>query len=427
MRAHWLAFLTANERASRLVNLRGAGAFVESSFLDEGKLLELLKHLSASKAHVSTLTRVHFLLSKQTQRFMGATLDALKRSARFAIHREQELLHGRIQGRINWGKTASQRLSGKIPPGSFVGSVSRKDNDSAENRALKQFLEDCRGDVERAAAAVGSGELKDGLSELRRTVMEALAEPHIRAARPRPEGYLPDLQAVLRNRSEDYRFLGRMILDREALLRRNRLEEIARLLSVGWIQPLLDEDLFELYSLLSTIELFEIHGSFKMERLGLLVTGRNEVAVLRRDEGTTLRVYFDQGPNTFGMSSSAVSEYVRTSQYYPGLTDVSIRRPDLTIQSVKPDGATRVCFVELKESLDKRYIADSLYKCLAYLRDFAELWKPTPAQFPKVMLAVPSDVMFSSTAPANADLAVMRFGPNHAGECWSLLSAALDL
>ena len=47
---------------------------------------------------------------------------------------------------------------------------------------------------------------------------------------------------------------------------------------------------------------------------------------------------------------------------------------------------------------DDEYTRSSVYKCLGYLRDFAELWSATPLQLPKALVLFPTGFEASDAA-----------------------------
>lgn len=94
------------------------------------------------------------------------------------------------------------------------------------------------------------------------------------------------------------------------------------------------------------------------------------------------------------------------------------RRPDIIVRFSTPFAERRL-FVEVKETEDRVYMRDSVYKVLGYLRDFAGIWENFTNQKPKAILffptgvhpysAVETDMMIiSSDRPADLLQAMVR-------------------
>ena len=82
------------------------------------------------------------------------------------------------------------------------------------------------------------------------------------------------------------------------------------------------------------------------------------------------------------------------------------RRPDILVKFTTPYSERRV-LIEVKETEDPTYMRDSVYKVLAYLRDFASLWEGLAHQKPKAILVFPfgikPDGPISDVALVSAD------------------------
>jgi hypothetical protein len=76
---------------------------------------------------------------------------------------------------------------------------------------------------------------------------------------------------------------------------------------------------------------------------------------------------------------------------YEGLS-VSERRPDILVRLYLASGIEHRVIVEIKETVDAQYKRDSIYKAMAYLRDFSQLWDNVPDQSPRAILVFPDRI-----------------------------------
>jgi hypothetical protein len=113
---------------------------------------------------------------------------------------------------------------------------------------------------------------------------------------------------------------------------------------------------------------------------------------LFQDDHQKIRVYFDQTPAAvLGIRT----EYGQVLTQHYGISGGE-RRPDILIVAER-EGKTRVVLIEMKKSVDGRYISDSLYKVFAYLYDFKDAGGA--GRTVKAVLVVPTG---ASAAPGRA-------------------------
>jgi hypothetical protein len=194
-------------------------------------------------------------------------------------------------------------------------------------------------------------------------------------------------QAARRHRNPRYRRLASLQNEFDAALLEEKWSAVLRLLEKNWLEPLHLDDLFELYVLVLVLVVLEKDLGLGPPKPGLIRRGRKQVAKFEPPgQGIRVDVYFDQSPaSQLGCSS----EYAAVVGSYKGLRPGK-HRPDVTLR-IHPAGApARTLLVEAKKTEDDRYQRDSVYKVLAYLRDFKELWQGLPGQRPKGALVFPA-------------------------------------
>ena len=157
------------------------------------------------------------------------------------------------------------------------------------------------------------------------------------------------------------------------------------------MEPIGDDDLFELYSLVVVLDAIQSDLGFDEHTwFGILRSMHNQVAVLERG-GATIEIYFDRSPVTiFGAS---ISQYQQIKSTYPSLLSNAPRRPDILLVANTPEGE-RFLIIEVKETLDDRYMRGSVYKVFGYLYDFRDAWlhHGSESQRPKALLLFPEPV-----------------------------------
>lgn len=187
---------------------------------------------------------------------------------------------------------------------------------------------------------------------------------------------LAEARARLKSPSEDARWFA-----------------ILMLLAVGWLEPVSDDDMFELYSLTLVIDVIAQELGFgEPEEYGLVTSGRGHVAAFRNEHGR-LRVVFDQNPSAILRSQDRYRSIVAAHRGVTG----NARRPDISIVYDGPE-SQRFVIVEVKRTANDRYVSDSIYKVFGYLYDFAAFWMPGHPS-PRSILLIPEGVSRASEQP----------------------------
>jgi hypothetical protein len=191
------------------------------------------------------------------------------------------------------------------------------------------------------------------------------------------------------------------------------------LLAVDWLEPVSDDDLFELFVLLSVVDALSATSLGEPAELGLVMGGRRHVAKFETG-AETVTVHFDFSARS---AIDAEGRYMEIIRAYDGITG-SERRPDIIVERI-PLGLAppERLFIEIKRSDDGRYISDGVYKIFGYLHDHRQLWTPASAK-PHAALVVPGKVSRRDAA-AFGEVAVVS-GEDQA-ELRQILTSALGL
>jgi hypothetical protein len=195
-------------------------------------------------------------------------------------------------------------------------------------------------------------------------------------------------QRASRNRNRSYGEMAELQLRYDLAFRERKWSFILTLLQGNWLEPIKDDNLFELYTLVLVLDVLAKEcGLGEPERYGLIRRDREAVATFRKG-AVTAEVYFDQSPVTF---TNIKSEYNTIMKDYPDLRG-SARRPDITIRFIFGGGTQQYLILEVKKSEDEKYGRDSVYKVLGYLRDFGELWTGAATRSPNAVLVFPQSI-----------------------------------
>lgn len=414
-RAAWREFICAPNHPYR--HLASLGASVQganSDAIDTADLSDFLQKLRGDD-EVRLLADMVDLLSGGYERFAEAQLPRLLDSLANEMESRDEIVGPGLRGNPRWDRTLISRMAGTLPVGRYHSRTSHRSFALPENELLRWLVDELTTSVRNLSRRSKGAALHSMLSGLLKRTEEAAAH-HWLSQLPVPPHLTPAMiAAAKRSRHPEYRYAAELA---EARARLRSPSEDARwyailmLLAVGWLEPISDDDVFELYALTLVIDVIAHDLGFgEPEEYGLVTSGRGHVAAFRSEHGR-LRILFDQNP----------SAVVRAQDRYRGIVAGHVgvtgnaRRPDISIVYDRHDGH-RFAIVEIKRTANERYISDSVYKMFGYLFDFAAFWTDGHP-LPRSILLIPEGVTRASEAPYK-EVAVIS------GDDRSALAAAL--
>lgn len=383
---------------------------------------QFLKRLARNQPDVRYLARLYYLTQPRVTIFFRDMLPDLVRSISHSSVGKVELSRRGARGKISWQHTLRARASGRVDTATLVIRRAVKSSDIPINRLLKLYLHGVSSAVSSVVSAVGRGALSREVEDLKRHADVMLNNPYIGGIALESRATANMRQAARRHRNRRYGELARLQAEFDATVNQNKWESILRLLLRGWIEPVSDDDLFELYILVMVLDVLETEAGYGQPfQYGLIKSKRREVARFRRaSDGAEVDVYFDQSPKTILGTSS---EYMNIINQYDQFTG-SPHRPDILLRFRLPDGTIRHLVIEVKQTNDPQYMRDSIYKALAYLKDFAELWKSAATQSPKTILAF-SQAMSRKRASTDTGRDLVIISPGERTRLASLLESAI--
>lgn len=401
----WKEFVLDPRRAGRY--LSSIGASVEASqapAIDPNVVQHFLDVLSAASTDVWFLGSVVDLLSAGYASFCTQALPALLDSLSNEHVGENAVVGPALRGNVRWDLTATARQSGRISPVQFITRLPARSFALPENQLVRWLVDSLERSLREVEERIGSKALPPQLRMIRDGCREANRHPWFKDV-PSPKVLEANMiTSAQRQRLPAYRLAAALSQRRRQMVDRNRASRwlsVRELLSVNWLSPLNEDDLFELYGLTLVLDILEHEAAFgSPHQYGLAIPGRAHVARFVRG-ASTVTVYFDQSPVTFlGCHSAqlAIQEAHRGVRSSP-------RRPDIVIVHEKDD-ERHVVFVEAKNSWRGSYLSDGIYKALAYIGDFNDMWHLNQSN-PKVVLLVPEDVALRPEVALNSTSVVL--------------------
>lgn len=367
----WREFVCAPDRAGRHLSAIGRGvAGAKSDAIDLAILQAFLDRLHGASADVELLGGVIDLVAGGYAGFAQRTLPKLLDALSNEVLSLEQIVGPALRGNPRWDRTLIGRLSGSLSPVQYVSRTSHRSFELPENQLLAWLVDDLRGAVEDVERRVGTAGLHPDLVVIR-DGCDAARRHHWfgdLAAPLRPTAAM--MAAALQHRRPEYRIAAKLARRRMELETRDenaRWYNLLALLAVNWLEPVSDDDLFELYVLILTIDLIATElGMGDPVEYGLVTRGRGYVALFEQGD-RTVKVFFDQTPSA---ALKLSTRYASVVSGHWGLTGGQ-RRPDIMLVSETADGQ-RIAIVEMKKSSDGRYLSDSVYKVFAYLFDFGQ-------------------------------------------------------
>lgn len=389
-RKEWRDFILDPSRPGRhLASIGSAVDPTEVASIDADVLEDFLGKISAGPESIQIVASIIDLAGGPYAEFCSKHLPNLLDSLANKKIGELAVVGPRLRGNARWDLTAMGRISGRLSPVQFISRLPERSFSLPENALVRWLIDDLARAVNWIESKVGSRSMLSQLLKIRDGCEEAFRHHWFQEVQP-PRW--PDVTmriAAERQRLPAYRLAANLTKRRLRFQNHDRAARVAsmlELLSVNWLSPVSDDDLFELYALVFILDLLkEEVGLGEPVTYGLNSAGRGAIAEFKTSTGI-VRVFFDQSPvSTVGSQSYQLNILAA----HEGVRGVA-RRPDITV--VHDHGAGRnIVLVEVKRTIETGYISDSVYKALGYLSDFREIWVKHPGN-PKIVLFFPEDI-----------------------------------
>lgn len=389
LRAKWREFICAPEHPYR--HLASIGASVQGAHSDALDLVGLDDFLQKLRGDqdVELLADMVDLVSGPYQNFVEQELPRLLDALANEMESRDEIVGPGLRGNPRWDRTVVARIAGTLPVGRYYSRTSHRSFALPENLLLRWLVDELFNSARNLARRSAGGAPHASLLAIIKRCEEAMTHHWLTQLSPPTHLTSSMIEAAKRSRRPEYRSAAALAEARSRLKASGdeaRWYSILMLLAVGWLEPVSDDDMFELYALTLVVDVLADELGFGLpEEYGLVATGRGHVALFRSEFGK-LRVFFDQSPAIAGHRDDRYRKVVNAHRGVSG----NARRPDISIVYDRP-GDERFLIVEIKRTSNERYISDSIYKVFGYLYDFATAWRSDQPN-PKSVLLVPEGI-----------------------------------
>lgn len=370
-RQTWSEFICAPERAGRhlaSIGRASTGTYAPVA-VDLAALQDFLDRITERTAP-ELLTEFLDLTMGGYAEFAESTLHRLLDALSSEQIGETVVVGPGPRGRVHWVRTALARKTAALPPGSYIARITQRSFDVPINRVLAWLLDDLVGALSKIKRAIRSDMLSPNLERLDVLLQEAQRHHWLGEITPSDNIEVDLADARIDLGRPGYGEVLRLARRRQRLRDRNldrRWQNLLNLLAVGWLQPLKDDDLFELYALVLTLDVLEVDLQLGPPVvIDLVRPGRKEVA--KFDAGhRTVSVFFDQAYGTLAKVQTRYPALTRGAQQVSSHP----RRPDIVVTVSEGSQIVSSMLIEVKNTVDPEYISESVYRCFGYIHDFA--------------------------------------------------------
>jgi hypothetical protein len=398
-RDDWRDFICSPHHAGR--HLASIGTSVGTSVaeaIDTAELQAFLDRVGSSQ-DVQVLADVVDLLRPEYLDFIDNDLARVLDHLSNEMVRVEEVVGPALRGNPRWDRTILGRMNYSLPVGKYFTRTAHRSFDLPENLLLRWLVDHLANTIRDISRRTGLDALHPQLRLIASRCEEALRH-HWMSDVPGTALLTPQMvTAAERNRRPEYRRAASLARTRNGLSSRDRdfrWHAILMLLAVGWLEPICDDDLFELYVLVLVLDVLSDDLALgNPVEYGLLLRERRYVAAFESVNGT-IRVFFDQSPAT---ALGIPGRYTAVHDAHLGILGAE-RRPDILVEFDPIDRTMEAVrtIIEVKKTTDGRYLNDSVYKAFGYLYDFQDLWSAT-GPIPKIILVVPEGVSSREGVP----------------------------
>ena len=319
-----------------------------------------------SNDDLTTLKVVHFFLSDEVKDLIHI-LPKLIRNLSHSTKKEFEISKGYIKGIIDWNQTFKTRLSKNFDDKSlFVCKPSSKYYDLEENQLFKFILKKMVYFKKTYLNFIPNDLNIDNLDNSK-DWYEIVKINYDKCRKVLKKVYFNEISDVkikskhirkcFKSKNYLYHKIGEVYKLYENLFLTNDIEVLKALIEKRVIKSMNANKLYEIYVLFNIIKMLP-----KKDNLKLLHVS-NDYSICCFDENLKITVHYQKTPKVL----KDVSKYLKILDNYEFRG--SSRLPDIIIEFEKND-ETFYRLIEVKNSSDTKYISKSIYKSIAYFKDF---------------------------------------------------------
>lgn len=361
-------------------------------FVQENATIHKPKHIvctltQLNQSDLRLLQLIYFLLSEPIQKSVKESTPQLLRHLAQSTDKMTSELKGSARGNVDWNLTLKRRLKEGFNNSTvFVTRIANKTHNIPEVQALKYLLTQINllsvevlgniPDIRVTLSYEQNHKWKEEIRSLYHLTYTLLKNNCLR------DVTLPSkitdlmLQKVRCGRNAQFKSIYHGLRLYRKLFIQEEQDTLRDCFSQGVLKPLSRDTLYEVYILFVTMASLEQCG-WSRENFRLIGYGKGALAQYKHSD-TTLRVYYQTLPTIFAQNS-LYTDLLR--KYH---LDVSLRRPDIILEFNSDKCEFKL--LEIKRTQDKRYIVESFYKVLGYLKDFENCF--IVSKMPQAMIVV---------------------------------------
>jgi hypothetical protein len=391
------------------------------------RFLERLVTKPADFAHLAII--YHLFRSGGAERFFVNELPEAVHRLSHSTRRARNVGRKVGRGQIVWSETVVRQHS-RSDPTVYVVNQAVKEYDTPVNRLLAHYLREVWAELSRIKAS-SRGRLTTRAEAIVSNSQDALRSAYLREARSITAVDSSMLHAAGRSKHVIYWRAAELWEEFERLQNTKDIARLREILLVGWIGPLDDDALFELYVLIRSLRALEkmLCDDRPEQAVYNLITGGGDWIAQFTGTEWTATVHFNTAPhNAF---ENAIREgdykYKNLLARYEGTA--AARRPDICVALTRrSDGFLLPILIEVKNvSLSSQYGRDSIYKVFGYLADFEKLWSGDRADIhPRAALVLREQVAANDQAAALLEEVVLVSPPNLIERLEEVFRAAIE-
>jgi len=348
--------------------------------------------MQLSYQELKLLQRIYFLLSNTINKCIFKSIPRLFRHLTPSTSLVATDSYGSIRGHIDWNLTLKRRMiSGFSNPTIFMTHAPIKTYDIPEMQALKflitqvnrlcmEVLEFSPGELQIQSYDANDKKWKNDINKMYNLTSTFLKNSYMRTVSIPNKVTDQILQRVRCSRCNEFKSVyDGLRLYRNLFIREDQ-EALKTCIEQGVLKPLNRDTLYEIYILLLTIMSLEKNG-WKQDYIRLIGYGKGAIAQYKY-VNVSVKIYYQTLPSSFIINSV----YKDLMEKYS--INASLRRPDMVLEFDFYNHDFKL--IEIKRTQDKRYIVDSVYKVLGYLKDFEDCFKS--GRLPYAILVIWDDV-----------------------------------
>ena len=307
--------------------------YLKRGRINESQLGEALDFSGTSIGSFSRVKKVHFVLSDPVLKFVDMLPERVRRINKESS-RSSIISHGKIEGKVDWGKTTKLRHSDYYGDSSvFACETASQEYDIPENLVLKKVLgiiydvvtEEIEGrESTWKVETWGEEKMQDIKSIFDRNVhVNRIRNHHDIELRPR------DLSAARKSRSPLYYNAYDLYDMYESLMSNNLEGEAEDILRETLVRPNRVSVLYELFAVFRVIEALQAQERYSSLSLQPIERASDEIAVME-NEDYRVKVFHDETGNlSFHIPVDEIEDVEEENEYLRRYVEVLDEHEDL--------------------------------------------------------------------------------------------------